>query len=698
MSEVTGGGVRVAVSMRTLMSHMEEIANTQASQPGVIINFEVIKSVVNTARIVTFAGPHTLVHTQPNQQVGFWPIPEAYLPSNNVPSLQIRFAHPTIHLVETPVDYLSILQNNKFPCFDTFEIDSKTPLYQYLVGSVNTYLCYIQGSKGVPASYGDSFGFVKKVIMNDDKIRVFMYLLPYNFPRFFTFFDEIKATKTASQAWKNNFEKYLRDIPPYYVAPLRSHWKRYNLPPIFPDTADIQLYNIESHLKRLKKAEKAENETNVNVKRVAAPVIASTMEAAVEHDVQEVEQDANGSKLVQEVVVNKNPFDIDRSSLLIQLNNMSFHLFGTSRDMMNMIPSSNNNSSQQSINEQVNNISKQEIAKHSVPISQMGNFEQVLNKKQTLRDPLSDPYSTPHRFGSPFQKKKKRRSSRSSTPTSDMLKDHNEKNIVDESSNSGQQGLNANEKVTKSESSDNEVFLGDEMDIIERQELHFFNNQQPSSVDSNVSGPRQDLVVNDSGLVHVDNASPISSSSTFQSVDSESTVNTVPEENVSLIVSNGPDVSVAPDVEQSGITTGQDLVVNTRVPVERKTPSKLVQNCINCVKEMVMVNHAPVHQLVNAPENVLVHMYQRSCELKSPRRDMAQLHRMIRSSGISSLGKRKRQGEDEEIASVMGMLDEMEFLNANVEKKYVERLISTAVEFKKKKLTDKLKEYSLTLL
>jgi hypothetical protein len=471
--------------------------------------------------------------------------------------------------------------------------------------------------------------------MNDEKssVRVFMYLLPYNFPRFFTFLDELKNSKTPTTNWKNGFEKFLRDIPPYYIQPLKIAWKRYNLPPFFPDHVEAQLYNLESYLKKLKKMEKVENEKQTNAnKKITAPVIAlnSTVEAQnpdLWTNTDNIEEER--ITLVQEVVVNKNPFDIDRASILNQLRNMSLHLYGIAKETDAPLD--------EPIIDQLDHISRMEIRKHSVPISQMGNFEQVISKKQILRDPLVDPNSEKNAisFGSPYKNKRraKKKDVRTSTPTSDVLKDEN---VTDMNVNEAQVLQGPSDEVEQ------QKFVGDEMDIVamERQQLnhqeeinHMFESVIPPAVET----------------VTIEEPKP-------------------PEEDEN----------------------------KKKETLKKQKAAKQLEDRVKCIKEMTSVDNGEVIQVfANVPERVLAHMYQRITEIKVPRQQIAQLHKMVRSKrdGRSTLGKRKREEEEEEeVTAVLTQLAEIEFLNPTVEKMYLTQLINTARDFRKKLLADKLKE------
>jgi hypothetical protein len=328
--------------------------------------------------------------------------------------------------------------------------------------------------------------------------------------------------------------------------------------------------------------------------------------------------------LVQEVVVNKNPFDIERFSLLSQLRNMSLHLFGIAKER-ELLPSD------EPIIEQIDQLSKTEIRKHSVPISQMGNFEQVLSKKQTLRDPLADSTTQQHHFGSPFQKRKRRKSRdiRASTPTNDALKDSDGVNI---SMNEAQVPHGASDEI-------DQKFVGDEMDIVvmERQQL---NHQEE--------------------IAHMYEAVP------------------VPVEPVPIV----------PKVPE------EDEEKKEQEKKKKEKIAKLHEDRVKCIREMVSIEGGEVIRAFTLmPERVLQSIYQRTTEIKVPRQQMVQLHKMVRTKR-AALGKRKREEEEqEEIAAVLSQLAEMEFLNPNVEKTYLNQLISTARDFRKKLLADKLKEY-----
>eukprot|EP00818_Percolomonas_sp_WS_P000452 CAMPEP_0117437442 /NCGR_PEP_ID=MMETSP0759-20121206/1525_1 /TAXON_ID=63605 /ORGANISM="Percolomonas cosmopolitus, Strain WS" /LENGTH=1052 /DNA_ID=CAMNT_0005229073 /DNA_START=316 /DNA_END=3474 /DNA_ORIENTATION=+ len=109
-------------------------------------------------------------------------------------------------------------------------------------------------------------------------------------------------------------------------------------------------------------------------------------------------------RLIDTKFSKKNPFDIHRSELLSQHEAMRCKLFG--EDELSLTGAS---TSATRVLDPVL-ASKLAIARHSVPISQMGDYGAAAAKKYILRNPLSDD-SVDHRFvnfGSPYAKKKKK--------------------------------------------------------------------------------------------------------------------------------------------------------------------------------------------------------------------------------------------------------------------------------------------------
>eukprot|EP01080_Neovahlkampfia_damariscottae_P004695 gene4695-8267_t len=355
LCEVTGGFSKIVSNMKGLMQTMEEICISKL-KTGVIVNFEPISF---TTKGPTNIPPqklrayHKMIFVKSNN--GFWPIPENYLPTSTMTNLPQRAAQPIIHMLPSERELFVL---DKFP-YDSYEIESCN-LTNYVLETQTTFLTYVQNSKG-SSGFGDPFGFIKA-----KEKSVFFYVFPYNFPRLFTLLDELITFHKfiPTQNWRQEFERYLYSLPNYYIQPLKVALKRLPLPlpNIIPDNLDGALnYSINSYLKKLKKKTKLEND-----------MIAASQKS--------------NSNSNQKVII-KNPFDIERHQLIEQLDLMQSSVFQIDRKF------------------------DSNADKFSVPISEMGNFNNVCFKKEKLRNPYSfDEDIQPISFGSPFRKEKKQKS------------------------------------------------------------------------------------------------------------------------------------------------------------------------------------------------------------------------------------------------------------------------------------------------
>jgi integrator complex subunit 6 len=555
ISEVTGGQSRTFIQMSQVLHYMEELS-VACSQTVVVANFEIIKSLRpisgNPTDNVLIPSPRTILYipTTPQQQpVGFWPIPENYYPDTTMTVFPPRTAHPTIYLQYIETDFLQTLQRNKFPCVDTYEVDLQSALGKHLLSGTTSqhqgcYKAFVMNSGGRASAnsvgpYGEPFGFVRKVYMpgttaasqnpaDQQNYRIFLYVLPYNFLRFFYLIDELIQTQKGkpNQQWKQNFEKYVKTLPPYYINPLKNALKRYNIPPqLFPEHVDGSLpYSLNAFLKKMKKQEKLENERLTSIMQqqfqaqssvpiVRVPAVARESSEKGDDDFRSLLQrstlssssagnsttgsssatssinddstlsnipdeegndigstksfstglssmtSSNTTTFTSQMSIHRNPFDITRSNLMQQLQNMSLHLY----QQQSIFSKTGIHRKNQTPNLDVDSLaklSKQEIQKHSVPINQMGNFDEVLRKRQVLRDPLAESKGPNQvNFGSPFQRKRRR----SRSPVNRRHSNSQQQNAQDEG---------------------NSALLGDEMEIIEMKEEEEADElKRPTSAD-----------------------------------------------------------------------------------------------------------------------------------------------------------------------------------------------------------------------
>ena len=67
--------------------------------------------------------------------------------------------------------------------------------------------------------------------------------MPYNFPELFRLLDElqVKNKGVASPQWRSAFETYLRNLPYYYITPLRACLNHMGLPTVMPAKIETTL-------------------------------------------------------------------------------------------------------------------------------------------------------------------------------------------------------------------------------------------------------------------------------------------------------------------------------------------------------------------------------------------------------------------------------------------------------------------------
>jgi integrator complex subunit 6 len=215
--EVTGGAVKIVNTIRSIYPILEEL-NAKICQIGVMVSFDGPSEVISS---------HKMLFVK--QTNGYWPIPENYLPTHQI---MPRSAQPTILLSE--YKEFSIL--DKFPV-DQYEIESCN-LTRHVLTTNQTYLTFINNSKG--PGLGDPFGFVRA-----KGSSVYLFVLPYNFFKLFSLCDDLVNVHKLipSVQWRQELDKYLLSIPPYYVA---------NLKPILKTKYSINS-NVEEFKRSIKK-------------------------------------------------------------------------------------------------------------------------------------------------------------------------------------------------------------------------------------------------------------------------------------------------------------------------------------------------------------------------------------------------------------------------------------------------------------
>jgi len=452
MCEVTGGRSYAVTSSRVLHQCIESLV--QKLQSGVVIHFEKIGSdpplipdadtdggdFVKDIEGVPgkFGGlgvgggggggsrPHTpnagqvgggntawhscrkLIYVQRSAQkgfaVGFWPLPEAFWPDVSAHTLPQRSAHPTLKFTCTNQEPM-VIENLPF---DKYELEP-SPLTLFILGRKQPNFCwqvFIQGSTK-NGDTGHPFGYLKA---STNLLTVNLFVLPYNYPMLLPLLDDLfKAHRLKpTNEWRTQFHNYLRTMPTYYAGPLRRALSRMgagNLAStLIPEAMDNSLsYSVLNYLKRLKNQAKLEYDRIVSVTPFKGKVGPDGIKVNVRSQLKRELMDSLPGSALREQVTDfpgymlglpekggaethplRNPFDIPRHRLLDQLVRMRANLIGRGRGK----------SATQLVDSDT---------RHSLPIGQMGNYQDYLKKQpMPLRELESQPVRQ-HMFGNPFK-------------------------------------------------------------------------------------------------------------------------------------------------------------------------------------------------------------------------------------------------------------------------------------------------------
>ena len=355
--------------------------------------------------------------------VGFWPLPEAFWPDIAAPALPQRSAHPNIKFTCTNQEPMII---DNLP-FDKYELEP-SPLTLYILARKQPKTCwqvYTQGSSktGVgnsvslaPENTGFAFGYLKA---STNLLTVNLFVLPYNYPVLLPLLDELFKVHRLKPTgeWRTAFQGYLRTMPAYYAGPLRRVLTRMgagNLATsLIPETMDNCLsYSVLTYLKKLKNQAKIEYDKTLNTTPVAKgrigpegikviPRSPFKKELLTNHLLKDKFSllrdqltDFPGFLLgIKDPIVHgisgkstnnrfRNPFDIPRKGLLDQIVRMRANYLQPSLNHTKLVD---------------------DDSRHSLPIGQMGNYQDYLKKMPV---PLREIESTPvrqHMFGNPFK-------------------------------------------------------------------------------------------------------------------------------------------------------------------------------------------------------------------------------------------------------------------------------------------------------
>ncbi|XP_070693181.1 integrator complex subunit 6 isoform X2 [Pempheris klunzingeri] len=430
MCEVTGGRSYCVRTQRMLNQCLESLV--QKVQSGVVINFEKTgpdpppigeDNSVEPSRPVSSFTPqpwhscHKLIYVRPNPKtgvpVGHWPIPESFWPDQNSPTLPPRTAHPVVRFSCVDCEPMVI---DKLP-FDKYELEP-SPLTQYILERKSPHMCWqvFVNSSGKQNDLGHPFGYLKA---STTLTCVNLFVMPYNFPVLLPLLDDLfKVHKLKPNLkWRQAFEMYLKTMPPYNLMPLKKALRMMGAPNLIADTMDCGLsYSVISYLKKLSQqakiesdrlivsvGKKAPQETGIKVKNHS-----SSLSLAHRRDFKQLLQGITGEGPLRLTDINfkefagfqigllnkdvkpqayRNAYDIPRRNLLDQLTRMRSNLLQTSQKLIR---------------------GQDEDYLHSVPVAQMGNYQEFLKMMPSpLREIDPDQPKRLHTFGNPFKQDKK---------------------------------------------------------------------------------------------------------------------------------------------------------------------------------------------------------------------------------------------------------------------------------------------------
>ncbi|XP_010217563.1 PREDICTED: integrator complex subunit 6 isoform X2 [Tinamus guttatus] len=426
MCEVTGGRSYCVCSPRMLNQCLESLV--QKVQSGVVINFEKAgpdPSPIDDGQVEIPRpfGPqpwhscHKLIYVRPNPKtgvpIGHWPVPESFWPDQNSPTLPPRTSHPVVKFSCTDCEPMVI---DKLP-FDKYELEP-SPLTQFILERKSPQTCwqvYVSNSAKY-SELGHPFGYLKaSTALN----CVNLFVMPYNYPVLLPLLDDLFKVHKAKPTlkWRQSFESYLKTMPPYYLGPLKKAVRMMGAPNLIADNVEYGLsYSVISYLKKLSQQAKIESDRVIGSvgKKVAQETgikvrsRSHNLSMAHRNDFQHLLQGITGEiphrpldlnmkeyAGFQIALLNKdlkpqtfrNAYDIPRRNLLDQLTRMRSNLLKSTRKFLK---------------------GQDEDQVHSVPIAQMGNYQEYLKQiPSPLRELDPDQPRRLHTFGNPFKLDKK---------------------------------------------------------------------------------------------------------------------------------------------------------------------------------------------------------------------------------------------------------------------------------------------------
>ncbi|KAG9349200.1 hypothetical protein JZ751_027643 [Albula glossodonta] len=342
MCEVTGGRSYSVLSQRMLNQCLESLV--QKIQSGVVINFEKTgpdPAPVEDGPPEVKPGPqpwhscHKLIYVRPNPKtgvpLGHWPIPEAFWPDQNSPTL--------------------------------------------------VFVC----NSAKYSDLGQPFGYLKA---STTLTCVNLFVMPYNYPVLLPLLDDLLRVHKFKPTlkWRQSFENYLKTMPPYYIGALRKALRAIGAPNLLAENMEYGLsYSVtklEAERVLASVGKKPAPEGGVKVRPRTSGVSLAQC-----RDFTQLLQGIMGDGPTVRPQSLRNAYDIPRRHLLEQLTRMRRNLLRASRCFLR---------------------GQDEDQLHSVPIAQMGNYQDFLKQcPQPLREADPDQPKRLHTFGNPFKLDKK---------------------------------------------------------------------------------------------------------------------------------------------------------------------------------------------------------------------------------------------------------------------------------------------------
>ncbi|XP_058697483.1 integrator complex subunit 6 isoform X3 [Poecile atricapillus] len=354
MCEVTGGRSYCVCSPRMLNQCLESLV--QKVQSGVVINFEKAgpdPSPIDDGQMEISRpfGPqpwhscHKLIYVRPNPKTGV-PIGHWPVPESFWPDQNSPTLPPrTSHpVVKFSCTDCEPMVIDKLP-FDKYELEP-SPLTQFILERKSPQTCWqvYVSNSAKYSELGHPFGYLKASTALN---CVNLFVMPYNYPVLLPLLDDLFKVHKAKPTlkWRQSFESYLKTMPPYYLGPLKKAVRMMGAPNLIADNVEYGLsYSVISYLKKLS------------------------------------QQDLKPQTF-------RNAYDIPRRNLLDQLTRMRSNLLKSTRKFLK---------------------GQDEDQVHSVPIAQMGNYQEYLKQiPSPLRELDPDQPRRLHTFGNPFKLDKK---------------------------------------------------------------------------------------------------------------------------------------------------------------------------------------------------------------------------------------------------------------------------------------------------